>query len=292
MTLKTFKYGFFSFMLVLLLMPIGHALMVLNEIILGDNKFQGAFYMGLIGIVLLVIGIKRNSSPSFATITGFLGAILVWTGWIEFSFVWVAEKNNVANLVVDGEVATKREYLVMLSSISLLITVSFFYLFSRSNCTFYIWLQKALGFRKDILAQSGFKKPFAASVFGETIMILWFFYVVLLVVYDNQIAGDRHIATYIVAWGSLLWAVYLFSRLIKIRTFDYAVRYAVPTVIIFWNFVEIMGRWGHFEEIWVQPMEYWLEVSLFFIALFGLLILFVKNPLFHKNQRADAHNQD
>jgi len=280
------RNGFFSFLLVLLLMPIGHAIMVLNEHLLLEYKYQGAIAMGFAGIILLIWGIKKNSKPTLATILGFLGGVLVWTGWVEFSFMWIAEKNNVSHLMVDNEIATKREYLVMMSSLGLLCTFYFFYLFTRSNCTFYIWQQKYLGFREDIKTQVGFKKPFAVSTFIETIMIIWTFYVVLLLVYDEQIAGDRHIATYIVGFGSLLWSLYLISKLVRIHSFDYAIRYAVPTVIIFWNFVEILGRWDLFKEIWVHPMEYKWEVSAFFIILAIILYIFIKNPKFsRKNNR-------
>jgi len=280
------RNGFFSFLLVLLLMPIGHAIMVLNEHLLLEYKYQGAIAMGFAGIILLIWGIKKNSKPTLATILGFLGGVLVWTGWVEFSFMWIAEKNNVSHLMVDNEIATKREYLVMMSSLGLLCTFYFFYLFTRSNCTFYIWQQKYLGFREDIKTQVGFKKPFAVSTFIETIMIIWTFYVVLLLVYDDQIAGDRHIATYIVGFGSLLWSLYLISKLVRIQSFDYAIRYAVPTVIIFWNFVEILGRWDLFKEIWVHPMEYKWEVSAFFIILAIILYIFIKNPKFsRKNNR-------
>ncbi len=192
MTKQTIKYGLLAFILVLLLMPIGHAIMVLNEIFLHDHKYIGAIILGIMGVVLLIWGIKKNHKPTLATILGFLGAVLVWTGWVEFSFMWVAEKENVAHLMKDGEIATKREYLVMLSSLGVLMTMMFYFVFSRSNCTFFIWIQNKLGFRKDIVSQSGFKKPFSVIVFGETIMLLWFFYLVLLVVYDDDIAGDQH----------------------------------------------------------------------------------------------------
>lgn len=277
------KNGFFSFLLVLLLMPIGHAVMVLNEILLHDYKYYGAILMGVLGTGLVFWGIKNNRQATFATIMGFLGGVLIWTGWIEFSFMWVAEKNNVANYIVNGEVATKREYLVMLSSLGLLATFTVYYLFTYNNCNFFVWFQKIFGIRNELTLQSNnTKKPLAVTTFIETIVILWFFYVVLLIVYDDTIAGDSHPATYIVAWGSLLWSVYLVSNLIRLRVFDYAVRYAIPTVIIFWNFIEVLGRWGTFKEIWIYPTEHWLEVLLFFVLLFALLAIFLKTPYFRK----------
>jgi hypothetical protein len=66
--------------------------MVLNEHLLLEYKYQGAIAMGFAGIILLIWGIKKNSKPTLATILGFLGGVLVWTGWVEFSFMWIAEK--------------------------------------------------------------------------------------------------------------------------------------------------------------------------------------------------------
>ncbi len=279
------RNGVFAFLLVLLLMPIGHSLMILNDELLEDQKYIGAIVIGLFGIVLLIWGIKIKANPTTATILGFLGAILVWTGWVEFSFMWIAEKENVENLVKGDTIITKREYLVMLSSLGILMTMTFYFLFTRTNCSFFIWFQKVFGFREDILTQTGYKKPNAVIVFGETIMILWFFYILLLVVYDDQIAGDRHWATLVVAFGSLLWSVYLIFRLLQIMSFDYAIRYAVPTVIIFWNFIEIIGRWGLFKEIWIHPLEYLFEVSLFVVFLVVILFILIKNPSFNRENK-------
>ena len=50
----------------------------------------------------------------------------------------------------------------------------------------------------------------------ELVALLWTFYLVLLFVYDDQFFGDRHIATYVVAFGSLFWSLYLFIKLLKI----------------------------------------------------------------------------
>ena len=39
-----------------------------------------------------------------------------------------------------------------------------------------------------------------------------------------------------------------------------------PTVIIFWTFVEILGRWDMLTEIWVEPSHYWLEMTMMAVA--------------------------
>jgi hypothetical protein len=273
-----YKIGVFAFIIVLLFMPIGHALMVLNEEIFDHNKFIGAFVIGLIGIVCLIYGIIKNDSKSIATLMGMLAGILIWTGWVEFSFVWIAEKLNVAPLIEDGEIATKPEYLVMMSSLGVLVSVLIYFLFSNTKCQFFIWFQKLMKLRTHIKPNDSNSRLGALITFIETIMILWTFYILLLLVYDKDIAGDKHPATYIVAFGSLFWSIYLFLNLIKISDYDYAIRYAVPTVIIFWNFIEVIGRWNLFKEIWVHPFEHWAENT-----IIGMMLLLFSTYYYYEN---------
>ncbi len=276
MQLSTLKIGVFSFLLVLLLMPFGHALMVLNELLLTHHKLIGAFLIGVLGIGLLIWGLIRNDKNTSATILGLLAGIFVWTGWIEFSFVWIAEKLKVPGLIEKGEVVTKPEYLIMMSSFGLLATFFIFFLFTQNRCTFFNWLQRMFSFRKTLKGNVLDYRPLALITFIETIMVLWTFYIVLLLVYDKDIAGDDHPATYFVAFGSLFWSAYLFLRLIKIPKFDYAIRYAIPTVIIFWNFVEVIGRWNLMKEIWVYPVEHWLENLMILMMLVIFIVVYIR----------------
>lgn len=277
------KIGVLAFVLVLLFMPLGHTLMVLVEQLFEDVKFLSAFIVGLIGAFLLIVGVKKNSNKSLATVLGLIGGVLVWTGWIEFSFVWIAQKLEVAPLMEHGEVATKPEYLVMLSSLGLLVTFMLLFLFTKTGCQFFNWFQRIFGLKKEVASRGAAERPEALVTFIELIMVIWTFYLVLLLVYDKDIAGDNHPLTYLVAFGSLLWSVYLFLKLIRIKKFSYAIKYAIPTVVIFWNFVEVMGRWNLFKEIWIHPFEHWLEVSLIFGLLVLLVVVYVRET---KKERA------
>jgi len=78
-----------------------------------------------------------------------------------------------------------------------------------------------------------------------------------------------------VAFGSLFWSLYLGLQLIKIQKFDYAIRYAIPTAIIFWNFIEVIGRWDFFTEIWVHPKEYWIQNSIIMLLLIGFIVYYI-----------------
>lgn len=117
------------------------------------------------------------------------------------------------------------------------------------------------------------KRNTAISTFLELTLLLWTFYLILLFAYDTSFLGDRHPITYFIAFASLLWSLFLFKKLLKINNIAYAIRYSIPTVIIFWNFVEILGRWGFFKEIWVEPRKYWLEMLITAIIFLSLLII-------------------
>ncbi len=104
------------------------------------------------------------------------------------------------------------------------------------------------------------------TTFMELNVLQWTCYMVLLFAYDTEFLGDRHPVTMLIAFGSLAWSIYLFIRLLKIKKLAYAIRYAIPTVIIFWTFVEILGRWDMLTEIWVEPSHYWLEMTMMAVA--------------------------
>ena len=271
--------GILAFVMVLLFMPLGHALMIMNEWLPENLKLVGAGAIGILGSILLLIGIRRNNNKTLASMLGMVGGILVWTGWIEFSFVWIADRLSVSPLIQHDEVVTKPEYLLMPSSLGLLGACLLYFVFANTKCQLFVWTQKLLGIRQNLQTMKN-SKPYALITFMETIMIIWFFYILLLIIYDDHILGDRHPVTAMVAIGSLIGSVILFMNLLRIRSFDYAIRYAIPTVVIFWNVVEILGRWNFLKEIWIYPQEYALCLGLMTLGLL-LLIFYFYRKSFH-----------
>lgn len=267
---KNYLRGILAFLIVLFIIPLGHALMVLTEHLMPAYKFENAILLGILGSLVVMWGIRKSENPLFATLSGFIGGILIWTGWVEFSFVWIAEKLQVQPLIENNEITTKSEYLVMMSSTGLLAVLMIFMLFSSSKCQLFRWAQSQLSLR--LLLKSEHKRPLAVVTFFETVMIIWTFYIVLLLTYDKNIAGPRHWLTYVVAFGSLFWSIYLARNLFRIQQLDYAIRYAIPTVVIFWNFIEVLGRWNILKEIWIDPFGHWLENSII-LAIFSFFIL-------------------
>jgi hypothetical protein len=257
-------------------MPLGHAVMILMEKGLGhEYVYLAAVIMGFVGLFLLIWGVI-SANETKATFLGLFAGLFIWTGWIEFAFVYYANRFGVAPLMENGEIVTKPEYLIMPSSVGFwAILMIYYFLGTKTGCQFFNWFQRKLKLTKTVDFKPA-KRTVAMTTLMELIALLWTFYLLLLFVYDNNFFGDRHIVTYIVAFGSLFWSLYLFIKLMRIQNMGYAIRYSIPTVIIFWNFIEILGRWDLFHEIWVEPMKYWLEMTIV-SAIFTLLIVITLN---------------
>jgi hypothetical protein len=247
-------------------------------------------WVGLLAFVIF-IGMK-NANEVAATWYGFWAGTFLWTGWIEFSFVWSGNYLGVPDLmdpVVPGQITTKAEYLVMMSSVGILFaTLAYFVPNKETKCNFFVFFQRHLGLRTG-KPSAGYERNFAAITALETIYVVWFFYLFVLFPYDESILGDRHPVTYVVFFLNAIWAVYLFRRLMRFWKVTTAIRYGIPTAIIAWNTVEIAGRWHLFTEFWEKPQEFALEMSLFAAGIVIAAWLAVRTPA---HQKAELSRQE
>ena len=278
--------GLLAFLLVFVVQALGHTVMIVMENFWPGPQYllQSAFAMGVLGAVLLFIGM-RSADEVAATWLGFWAGMLLWTGWIEFSFVWSADYLNVPDLAdryKPGAIATKNEYLVMMSSIGIMGATLMYFLFNKeTKCNFFLWFQRHAKLRTG-KPTPGHQRNFAAITALETIYVVWFFYLLLLFIYDEDILGDRHPVTYGIFFLNIIWAVYLFLRLMKFWKVTTAVRYGIPTAIIAWNAVEIAGRWHLFTEFWEHPGDFALELSLITVGIVIAALLAVRTPSHEK----------
>ncbi|MEE4185598.1 MAG: hypothetical protein V2J12_07520 [Gammaproteobacteria bacterium] len=285
--------GLMAFVIVFVVQAIGHTVMIVMEDVWPGEGYvyQSAFAMGLVGAVMLFYGMRSSNEVS-ATWLGFWAGTFLWTGWVEFSFVWNADFLQVPDLMdasMPGEIATKAEYLVMMSSIGVLgSTLVYFLINPETKCNFFLWFQRNLKMRV-AKPTPGHKRNFAAITALETIYVIWFFYLLLLFMYNEDIAGETSPAAYVFFFGNTIWAVYLFQRLMKFWKVTTAIRYAIPTAIIAWNTVELMGRWNLFTSFWEKPQEFWLEMTLFIVAVIIAAILAIRTPA-HKKAELSRQN--
>ncbi|QOJ32268.1 MAG: hypothetical protein HRU81_09225 [Gammaproteobacteria bacterium] len=285
--------GMLAFFVVFLMQGLGHTQMVLMEAIFGERYvYESAFLTGLIGAICLWFAMRSRSEVT-ATWLGFFAGTCLWTGWVEFTYVWSANMLNVPDLMdkyAPGQIATKAEYLVMMSSAGVLLATLFPLLMNReTKCNMFAWFQRNLRLRTG-KPSHGYERNFGYITCLETIYVIWFCYLVLLFIYDDNILGDRHPVTYAIFFVTTAWSLYLINRLRQMWKVTTAIRYAIPTAIIAYSAYEIVGRWNLFADIWVEPGKYWLELTLFFGALIVAATVAVLTPQ-HQKAARDRENR-
>lgn len=262
-----------SFLLVLLTMPLGHALMIIMEHTMSPGVLHvSAFAMGFAGMLLAVAGIFACGDLK-QTLCGLFGGLLFWTGWVEFLFQYYADRFGMQPYVdeLTGKV-TQPEYLIMPASFGFMMMFMLLYLFSiRSGCNFFNWWQKSLlGSRRDAVVARPMTRHTSLVTFMELNMMMWACYVVLMFCYDTNFLGDTHPVTIGLAILCLVGSAFIFIKQTRLASWGANIRMAIATVLVFWTFVEILGHIGLLDEIWVAPMEHVVEMCVLLAAFIGL----------------------
>ncbi len=268
-----------SFALVLFTMPLGHALMILMEHILPKPVlYPAAFALGAVGMLLVVIGVFVEGRTK-QTLWGLFGGLLFWTGWVEFLFMYFANRFGTQPQLdpLTGEIVTKPEYLILPASFGFWVMIMMMYIFStRNGCNFINWCQKYLfGSRKRVIASHAMTRHLSIVTFMELMMILWSSYLLLMFCYDDVFLGDHHPVTLLIGVGCFIGSFFIFAKQLRIASWDANIRMAIPTVIVFWTPIEILGRMNLLKEIWVAPLEHKTEMLIILGAFIFLAVYIV-----------------
>lgn len=297
-----------SLLIVLLMMPLGHALMILMEHFLEPTTLHySAFLMGFVGLVITIAGVFVKGDTR-QTCFGLAGALLFWTGWVEFLFAYFAQRFGVhCDLVGNGVVQTvteyvngvgvnhtftidgtpleefsradlkairgsRPEYLIMPATFGMWMMFVVMYTFcTRTGCMFIRWVQRYCGINEKVELRPMAYHP-SIVMFMEWNIMMWGLYMLLMFCYDPVFLGDHHPVTYAVAAICLIGSALMFKKQLYIKSWGRNLRMAYATVIVFWTFVEVVARNGLFKEIWVDPMNHVAEMSAV-LAIFVVLIV-------------------
>lgn len=280
-----------SFLIVLFTMPLGHALMILMEHFMSPTALHySAFAMGFAGMLMVVRGVFAKGDTR-QTLWGLFGALLFWTGWVEFLFMYFANRFGTQPMLdpVTGEVVTRPEYLIMPASFGFFMMVMIMYTFStRNGCNFINWVQRQLlrGNKATVCARP-MTRHASIVTFMEFIMIMWASYLLLMFCYDPVFLGDSHPVTILVGVGCFIGACFMFARQLRIPSWGAQLRMSIATVVVLWTPIEIMGRNNLFREIWVAPLEHKTEMLLI-LAAFLLTALYIWYATARKSHRNEA----
>lgn len=306
-----------SLLIILLLMPLGHALMIIMEQILAPTVLHySAFAMGFVGLVVTIWGVFVKGDTR-QTCFGVVGAMLFWTGWVEFLFAYYAYRYGVqCDLIGNGVVQTtteyvngiatshiftidgmpledftraelkqirgsRPEYLIMPATFGMWMMFIVMYVFcTRTGCDFIRWIQNHCGVNGSVELRPMAHHP-SIVTFMEWNIMMWGLYLLLMFCYDPVFLGDSHPVTYAIAVMCLLGSGLMFKKQLHIGQWGRNIRMSLATVIVFWTFVEVAARNGFFKEIWVDPLHHIVEMlvilSVFIILILGYLLYNVKD---------------
>ena len=264
-----------SFLMVLFTMPLGHGLMIIMEHLMSETVLHySAFVMGAVGMAMVIVGVFAKGDTR-QTLWGFFGGLLFWTGWVEFLFMYFANRFGTQPELdpVTGEIVTRPEYLILPASFGFWMMIMVMYLFSTKNgCNFINWWQRTLlRSRKNEIAARPMTHHTSIVTFMELNMILWASYLLLMFCYDKNFLGDRHPVTSLVAAACLAGSVLIFRKQLRLASWGANIRMAIATVVVFWVPVEVLGRLGFFKEIWIEPERYATQMVCILVAFVALL---------------------
>ena len=267
-----------SFLLVLFAMPLGHALMILMEHFMTPTVLHySAFIMGFVGMLMVIRGVFAKGD-THQTLWGFFGGLLFWTGWVEFLFMYYANRYGTDPEIdaVTGEVITRPEYLILPASFGMWMMVMVMYMFSTKNgCNFMNWCQRVMmRGKKNEVAARPMTRHSSIVTFMELIMIMWGMYLLLMFCYDENFLGVHHPVTIFIGVGCLIGSFFIFAKQLRLASWGANIRMAIATVVVFWTPVEILGRMDFFSEIWIAPMEHQTEM-ISILAAFVILAVYL-----------------
>ncbi len=266
-----------SFFLVLFTMPLGHALMlIMDKKMEPEAVHYAAFLMGFIGLLIVICGVFARGDTR-QTLFGLIGGLFFWTGWVEFLFQYYALRHGTQPEIVNGEVVTRPEYLILPATFGLWAMVMTLYLFSTKNgCNFINWCQRLFfGKRKNEIAARPMTRHTSIVTFMELNMILWTSYLLLMFCYDSRFIGSESPITALVGFGCLVGSFFMFRRQLHIASRGANIRMSIATVIVFWTPIEILGRLNFFNEIWTKPDKYATQMITILIAFVALFVYVV-----------------
>jgi len=272
--------GIVSFFLVLFVMPLGHAAMIIVERYYEAYMPLAAVGLTLVGIAI-IIATRKFDDDGVQSFWGALGGVLVWTGSVEYSFIFAMQRFSIPDSPSVGG-----EYMLLEYSLGLLIPLLFYILFQESiRCSPVLWLRKKFNLMRGSVATGRIDNYGPRTAF-EMFAVLWFFYVMMMLAYDIGVASW---ATYLEFALCLGGGIYTAYQLYQKKTWGTAIRYAIPTVIIVWTNVELISKWGFFEEPWIAlNVPFMISV----VVAFAIMVYLVTDNLREKKNENSAQKAE
>jgi hypothetical protein len=249
--------GIKAFLVVLLVMPLGHACTVLALRLSTQGQIAVTIICVMLAAALMYISTFIMSS-SWDTFCGLIAGTLLWAGLVEIGFKLGADAINAD------------EQKVMELTLAIIIPLVLYLLFNENaRCTLFVSLRKLLCTQKSAAREIPIENWGPRTAF-KMFTVIWIGHVSLFFTYDTDFFGVQSLFCKIFFLVCLIGGTYLFYRLTKAEELGFAYRYAIPTVVVIWSCIETLVKWKILSEPWItlNPAFLIIVVGLFAFTIF------------------------
>ena len=229
-----------------------------------------ALFGGALGIFIIYRGLKLDDIR--ASLSGWIGASLVWTCWFEFILHGVGDMFGIPYVKnAAGEPVLTGAHVILLSASPFCFMLLFLLGINKdTRCRMFMWIRRQLRMKPG-KPTPGYKRQYSRIVAMETILLFWMIYIIDLIMLHPMVAGSDS-SSFLYFWIALgVWLLYLFYKLSKIRELGLALRYALPVSMFLWLFIEMGSQMHFYTEIWIEPAKYPIPI----LIMFGYMLLII-----------------
>ena len=268
--------GLCSLLIVFCGLALGHTTVVLQWHLTGSLSVPDtvvSLAIGSTGVVLVWKGLKLPEMQ--ATLLGYLGGLLIWVGFFEWTWHYFGHWLQLEPIMDDGMPILMPGLLMIQSTTLIVIMLLIFFGTNKdTRCRMFMWFHRNFKLRPGRMTP-GYKRQHARTTAIETVFLIWVIYLCAIMINDPRLIRYDSTAAIVLTVGFLVWGVYLTNKLTKIRGMGATFRYAIPTANILWLPIEGFSRWGLYPEVWVKPLEYSFTMSMTLTVFVGAgLVMF------------------
>ena len=167
--------GLVAFTVAFLSQWLGHGAWAFIRGVFGEYQQVASLAVGAIGAGLIWAGLKRSEVP--ATWMGFLGALLVWVGWFEFTFEFYAGMFRIPEYTSPTGLPIFAGATVLMATMPIMLALFLLYgVFSKPETdTGKTIFHRNLGFNPGLPTPDN-GRSYARITALETLFVTWFCY--------------------------------------------------------------------------------------------------------------------
>jgi hypothetical protein len=248
--------GIKAFLTVLLVMPLAHACTMIALKLSHEGQLV-VTAVCVIAAALLMYMTKFIRSSAWDTFCGLVAGTLLWAGLVEIGVKLGAHVINVP------------EQKPTELTLAMIIPLVLYLLFNENvRCNFFISLRKGLHTLRGAVKETPIDNWGPRAAF-KMFTLVWMGHVSLFFAYDPDFFGPQGKFCKVFFVACLIGGTYLFYRLTKAEEMGFALRYAIPTVVVIWSSIETLAKWKILSEPWItlNPAFMIIVVGVFVIAI-------------------------